>query len=227
MLELIGNSSYHAREITKNIYPHIYTTMLSYQNQGPKMYLDRGYKSDGFYIGPSCHDNQTLVQRARDISRREQHFSDIKSDYNFDEKGLEFTTIEKYKTQSPEEKRQEDYRTLKFSEAFTTEQQFFSLTDAFGMEERINVDGEVLDSNWKVRIPSNYERFYHSQLSKGYGLNMPKVLANAIRMKGINNPELTKKLEEAGEILRMDGPMTEKEANAMQAKLNKTFNYSA
>ena len=89
----------------------------------------------------------------------------------------------------------------------------------FGMAQRINISGKTSPDNWAVRIPSDYEKFYHSQLANGYGLNMPKALEGGMLMNGFskNNP-LLKKCKEAAEILRSKGPLTEAEANEAFAK---------
>ena len=65
-------------------------------------------------------------------------------------------------------------------------------------------------------------------MSNGFGLNLPKALANAMRMKGIDNPTLIQKSTELANILRSKGPMTEDEANkALKAgTLNNQFEYS-
>jgi hypothetical protein len=88
----------------------------------------------------------------------------------------------------------------------------------FGMEQRINISGKSDKNNWSVRIPSNYEEFYYKNLAKGRGLNLPKVLANAMKMRGITNNNLIEKCNKAAEILRSDGPMTEKDANTAKAQ---------
>ena len=133
-------------------------------------------------------------------------------DYNINEKKLKYSAQE-YKGQTEEQKVEEDFRTAKFAEIFTSAKQFFTLPDMFGMSERINISGKSDKDNWTVRIPSDYERFYYTQLSKGYGLNMPKVLSNALSMRNIDDSQLIEKCNKAAEILRSNGPMTEEEAN--------------
>ena len=81
------------------------------------------------------------------------------------------------------------------------------------MSEKINTSGKVNDLNWKVRIPTDYERFYYTQLSKGFGINFPKSYEIALRAKGSNNSYLIQKLNEASEILEQNGPMTQQEAD--------------
>ena len=122
---------------------------------------------------------------------------------------------------------QEDFRTAKFGEIFTSTKQFFTLPDMFGMEERINISGKASKDNWTIRIPTDYEKFYFSQLANGFGLNLPKAMATAMGMKHLNNQTLIDKCNEAAEILRQKGPMTEEDANiqAAEGKLKNKFEY--
>ena len=228
MLELVGMSAGKSREMTLNTYPHLYTTAYSEYDECPKKFMDKGYQNGKFYVGVGCHDNDSLVNMAKDDYKRQFHFYDIKKDFpHFNLSDLAFASDE-YQSQPQEQKIQENYRTVKLSEIFTSAKQFFTLPDMFGMSQRINISGKADESNWRVRIPTDYEKFYFSQLSNGFGLNLPKALANAMRMQQSNNVELIKKADELAEILRSKGPMTEEEANkaAQQGKLQKQFEYS-
>ena len=228
MLELVGMSADKSRSMTLNKYPHLYTTAYSEYDERPKKFFDKGYKDGKFCVGVTCHDNDTLVNMAKDDYKRQFQFYDIRKDYpHFNLSDLAFD-VDGYKTQPQEERIQENYRTAKLSEIFTTARQFFTLPDMFGMSERINISGKTSKDNWTVRIPSDYEKFYFTQLSNGFGLNLPKALANAMRMKGIDNPTLIQKSTELANILRSKGPMTEDEANkALQnGTLKNQFEYS-
>ncbi len=226
MLELVGLSADKSKTVTFNIYPHLYTTAYAEYNETPKIFSDKGYKNSKFYVGVGNHDNDSLVNMAKDKEKRKLHLAGIKQDYNYDLSNIKYNTLS-YKNQTEEEQQQEDYRNAKFSEIFTASKQFFTLPDMFGMSERINVSGKSNPNNWKVRIPSDYERFYYNQLSKGYGLNIPKALENAMRMKKCNNNKLMEKCAEAAEILRSSGPMTTKEADEkdLEGKLKNKFEY--
>lgn len=218
MLELVGMSAGKSREMTLNKYPHLYTTAYAEYDENPKKFMEKGYGRDNFYVGVGCHDNDSLVNLARDDYKRETHSRDIQRNYGTPQSAFAFKNSDKY----------ENFRNSKFAEIFSTAKQFFTLPDMFGMSQRINISGKKSPDNWAVRIPSDYERFYHSQLSNGYGLNMPKALAGAMLMNGFSsqNP-LVKKCNEAAEILRSNGPMTEKEANEAekQGTLTKRFEY--
>lgn len=229
ILELVGISADRGRELTINKYPHLYTTAYAEYDESPAKFIEKGYKDGKFYAGTGNHDNDSLVNMAKDTYKRELHLNGIKRDYRLDINSLGFDDIG-YQSQNDEEKYQENFRTAKLAEVFTSFKQFFTLPDMFGMSERINISGKTSKANWTVRIPSDYERFYFSQLSNGYGLNMPKVLLNAMKMKGADSDKyLFDKCKEAAEILRQKGPLTEEEANIAAAKgeIKHQFEFSA
>ncbi len=218
MLELVGMSAGKSREMTLNKYPHLYTTAYAEYDENPKKFMEKGYERDTFYVGVGCHDNDSLVNLAKDDNKRTVHSDDILMNYGTPQRDFSFANSDKY----------ENFRNSKFAEIFSTAKQFFTLTDMFGMSQRINISGKTSPDNWAVRIPPDYERFYHSQLSNGYGLNTPKALAGGLLMNGYGkNHYLVKKCNEAAEILRSSGPLTEAEANdaAKNGKLSKTFEY--
>lgn len=228
MLELVGMSAGKSREMTLNKYPHLYTTAYAEYDENPKKFMKKGYERDKFYVGVGCHDNDSLVNMSRTREKRKLHLDGIKRNYGANLSTIGFDTKE-YQQLSKTEKSEENYRTAKLGEIFSTAKQFFTLPDMFGMEERINVSGAVNNENWTIRIPSNYERFYFSQLSNGYGLNLPKALSVALELQGKNkDATLIQKCKEASEILRSKGPFTEQEANQLEQKglLKNKFEYS-
>lgn len=227
MLELVGFCADKSRAMTKNKYPHLYTTAYAEYDERPKKFFEKGYINGKFYTGTGNHDNDSLANMARDKQRSEMHFNNIKNDFSINEGIFDFQNSN-YKNLSDEEKKQEKFRTAKIAEIFTASKQFFTLPDMFGMSERINISGKSDANNWKVRIPSDYERFYFSQISNGFGINIPKVLASAMSMKHMSDcNQLIQKCNEAAEILREKGPNTEEEANKMaqESKLNTRFEY--
>ncbi len=226
MLELVGISADESRKLTLNTYPHLYTTAYAEYDETPAKFKEKGYKDGKFYTGVGCHDNDSLVNTARNKNKRDMHIAIMQRDYHFNKSNLQFKD-NRYNIQDEELKEQEDYRTAKFAEIFTGEKQFFTLPDMFGMSERINISGKADLNNWRVRIPENFERFYFSQLAKGYGLNLPKALSNAMTMKGIKDNKLIEKCNEAAEILREDGVLTEQDANIADehGELQSKFEY--
>ena len=218
MLELVGMSAGKSREMTLNKYPHLYTTAYAEYDENPKKFMEKGYERDNFYVGVGCHDNDSLVNMAKDDHKRTLHSDDMLLNYGTSQTDFSFANSDKY----------ENFRNAKFAEIFSTAKQFFTLTDMFGMSQRINISGKTSPDNWAVRIPADYERFYHSQLSNGYGLNTPKALAGGLLMNGYGkNHPLVKKLNEAAEILRSKGPLTEEDANIASKKgeITKSFEY--
>jgi len=57
-------------------------------------------------------------------------------------------------------------------------------TDFFGIEEVYNKPGTSGDPNWTLRLPENFEEFYEQKLESFDALNLPAVLACAIRARG-------------------------------------------
>lgn len=227
MLELVGISSGKSRQRTLNKYPHLYSTAYAEYDETPAKFIEKGYQDGMFYTGVGNHDNDSLVNMSLDKDKRALHMDGLKRDYNLNETSLKYQSRE-YKDSSEEKQKQEDFKTAKFAETYTAKKQFFTLPDMFGMAERINISGKADENNWTVRIPADYERFYFSQLSNGYGINMPKVLSVAMTMKkGQKNDTLIAKCREAAEILRQKGPMTQQEADEMEkeGKLKHSFNY--
>lgn len=228
MLELVGLSAGKSREMTLNEYPHLYTTAYSEYDESPAAFIKKGYRDGMFYVGVGCHDNQSLVEQSKNEEKRNLQMSLILKDYSLNPAYLKFN-CDDYASLSDIEQQQEDFRTAKFSEIFTSSKQFFTLPDMFGMEERINISGKVSPDNWSVRIPSDYEKFYYSRLSKGFGLNLPKALANAMIMTGKGDEKIISKCLEASEILRTKGPSTQSEADIAEknGQLTSSFSYKS
>ena len=224
MLELVGLGVEEGRKVTFNKYPHIYTTAYAEYDENPKAFLKKGYKPDMFYIGVSSHDNETLVNQAKNEEKRRIHLADIRKHFPaLKDRDLQYD-------ESVENNIETKFRLAKLAELFTAPNQFITLPDMFGMSERINTSGVCNDNNWTVRLPKDYEKFYHSQLAKGYGLNVPKTFKTALIMnekKGAKIEKLVKKCSEASKILTQNGPMTENEANIAKEKgiLKETFVY--
>lgn len=226
ILELVGLTAGAAQQKTLNQYPHLYTTEYSEYGENPKHFTERGYKRDKFYVGIGNHDSNSIIGLADNDYKRNAHTDGLINNYNFNMSKTAYKTKE-YTNLSWEDKIKENFRNAKFAEIFSSAKQFFTLNDMFGMGERINLSGKVSNDNWILRIPTNFEKFYFSQLSKGYGLNLPKVLSLAFDIKGKKDEKLQAKCDELAEILRSEGPDTEDEANiaAKAGVLNNIFEY--
>lgn len=226
MLELVGISAQKSRDLTINQYPHLYTTAYAQYDESPQKFLEKGYEQGKFIVGTTNHDNETIIEMAKNQYIRDLHSNGIKRDFGFDFNALKYQDKD-YQSQNEEQKTQEDFRNAKMAEVYTAQKQFFTLTDMFGMGERINISGKSDANNWTVRVPNNYEEFYFSQLQQGYGMNMPKILANAMRMKGVNDKKIIEKSEELAEILRQKGATTQEEAETdfKNGKITNPFVY--
>jgi len=217
ILELVGYGVQESKDLTRNTYPHIFSTAYSQYGENPAdLKIQQGYHDGKFLIGMANHDNDTITNMSREPQRRAIQNPQLERDLGDGFNHLIYNS-KSYLSKSPKERVEQNFRTAKMAEIFTTSNQYFTLTDLFGMSEKINNTGKVDENNWKVRIPSDYERFYYSQLSKGYGMNFPKAYEVALRAKGSNNFELIKQLNKASEILEQDGPMTKAEADIAQA----------
>jgi 4-alpha-glucanotransferase len=58
---------------------------------------------------------------------------------------------------------------------------FFS--DLFGLSDVYNRPGTVSDKNWTLRVPPRFEAEYRSSLKTGYGFNIARALAMALRAR--------------------------------------------
>ncbi len=212
-LELIGYNTSHGKRMTKNVFPHVYSTAYAEYNENPADLIhNQGYQDGYFTIGATSHDNDSLVNISRANDRVECHTPILKRNLKEGYSHLSYDT-ENYKKRSEKEKREQDFRTAKIAEIFTSKNQYYTLPDMFGMSERINISGKTDNSNWSVRLPEDYEKFYYSQLSNGYGINFPKAYEVALRAKGVQDKHLLDNLIKFSNILAEDGPMTTKEAD--------------
>ena len=219
VLELVGYNTEKGKALTKNKYPHVYSTAYAEYNENPRDLIEKcGYNDGAFTIGATNHDNDTLVNISRDEERRNLHEKILKRNLGEGYKNIGYNT-EEYKKLSNSEKEEEDFRTAKFSEIFTTKKQYYTLPDFFGMSERINISGITDDKNWTIRMPENYEKFYYSQIQKGYGSNIPKAYQVALGAKNSKNTYLINRLGHFADILRKKGALTTKEADE-QERLN-------
>ena len=58
-------------------------------------------------------------------------------------------------------------------------------TDLLGMEEIYNTPGTVGEDNWTLRVPAEYQQGYATNVARGAALNIPCVLALALRSRGV------------------------------------------
>jgi hypothetical protein len=56
--------------------------------------------------------------------------------------------------------------------------------DLLGMKETYNAPGTVTEENWSLRVSPGYRREYGEKLERDGALNLPRVLALALRAGG-------------------------------------------
>lgn len=52
--------------------------------------------------------------------------------------------------------------------------------DLFGMSDRYNLPGVVADSNWRLRLPSNFEQLYETRIARGEALDLGRCFDLAV-----------------------------------------------
>ncbi len=67
-------------------------------------------------------------------------------------------------------------------------------TDFFGIKDVYNTPGTSGDANWSLRLPNDYENLYNENLKSGVALDLPKILAMAIKARGSKFAEKNKAL---------------------------------
>lgn len=74
----------------------------------------------------------------------------------------------------------------KFTELFRGTQNLqIMFSDFFGINKTYNIGGQDNDNNWKLRVDNDFENDYYRSLQdkNSYALNMPQILAQAVRAK--------------------------------------------
>jgi hypothetical protein len=56
--------------------------------------------------------------------------------------------------------------------------------DLLGLKDIYNAPGTVNEENWSARVPNDYEERYREMRSRGAALDLPRVLAMALRARG-------------------------------------------
>lgn len=207
-LELLGAGTETAVKMTKNKLKHIHLTQYAQPGWGrPNYYTEntaelyQNYEDDAFNIGVGTHDDMSLIELAR--TKKNEQIDLLRKDLN-----------------KPDIETEEEFRNAKIAELFTVPNQFFTYTDAFGMEERINTPQTKYHQNWHIRVPDQFERFYYKQQARGYGINLPESLKIALEAKGSKNKELLDKLARASAILKAQGPYTTQGADEQLGDTN-------
>jgi 4-alpha-glucanotransferase len=150
------------------------------------------------------HDNQSYIEYTDNLFARASSLGEGRDRFMYKTHilGSDTVTPEKdinlYREEIRKDKKK--FMTASFAELFTSPakkvQIFF--TDFFGIGKTYNVPGTKKDC-WTLRLNSNFEDLYYDNLKKGLGINLPEVIAIAIRQKGKdfsdNYTQLLRKLD--------------------------------
>lgn len=152
------------------------------------------------------HDNSSFIEYVdRMFTHNENNHRSNKASYLSEDTAAAGENRGQYQYQIFSDKKK--FMLASFTELFTSPakrvQLFF--TDFFGIGETYNKPGSEKDC-WALRMPENFEDVYYQNLQKGTALNLPEVIARAIRNKGHQaieqNKTLLAKLDEFAKILK-------------------------
>ena len=150
------------------------------------------------------HDNQSYIEYTDNLFARASSLGEGRDRFMYKTHILGSDTVvpgkdvNQYREEIRKDKKK--FMTASFAELFTSPakkvQIFF--TDFFGIGKTYNVPGTKKDC-WTLRLDSNFEDLYYDNLKKGLGINLPEVIAIAIRQKGKefsdNYTQLLRKLD--------------------------------
>ena len=182
---------------------------------------DHGFRGDKVspkdWITTGTHDNDTLVNYTNSLFNEGQikphaaMLADQLVPKDSENREVSLKAFEKNLSINPKA-----FIKAKVAELFASPSEnvqiFFS--DIFGMTDRYNLPGTPASQNWNVRVPNNYEDFYHKQLEKNNGINLPEVLKIALESRGEAFVKANKldsvldKLSEYASILKEKEPNT-------------------
>lgn len=194
-------------------------------NKWATVNLLRGRGEDRFIVAPGTHDDISLVT----LSNNQNYAGDKGLQVNYLSRDLN-TGSWGMNIGNNDAKGQEQFRNAKFAELFTTKNLMATIYDLFGYQQAFNdqyassSENTAKGKNWKLRMPTDVEKFYFTQIKDGLGLNLPNALKMALRVRGKenNSDNLVNALQTFEHILKEDGPMTQAEADKAQkeGKLN-------
>lgn len=137
-------------------------------------------------VTPGTHDNAPLRMWARELlqtNEAQEHIDLLAYDlFQGDDERNAFR--HKFVDASLDQK-VEDLVYAKYLEIFSTKavNVQISFADYFGIDRTYNKPGSSDSTNWTLRVPNNYQEFYKEQLNKKTALNIPKILADTIKLK--------------------------------------------
>lgn len=190
-------------------------------NKWATVNLLRGRGEERFIVAPGTHDDISLIE----LSQNQNYSGDKGLQVNYLSRDLN-TGSWGMNIGSNDLTGQEQFRNAKFAELFTTKNLMATMYDLFGFQQAFNdqyapsSENTAKGKNWKLRIPTDIEKFYFEQVQNGKGLNLPNALKIALRARGKENESgnLVNVLQSFENILKEEGPITQSEADEAFAK---------
>lgn len=136
-----------------------------------------------------AHDNQSYIEFTDDLFNKSSQLGEGRDRFIYKTHILASDTVDpakdlnEYREAIRNDKKK--FMSASFTELFTSPakkvQIFF--TDFFGIGKTYNIPGTKKNC-WTLRLKSDYENLYYENLKNGIGINLPEVIALAIRHKG-------------------------------------------
>lgn len=133
-------------------------------------------------IMPGSHDNESFIEYTNNIFNDKSHLED-KAAKLAEDTAVPGENKDNYKNEIVSDKKK--FISASFAELFTSPakkvQIFF--TTFFGMDKTYNKPGQT-QGCWTLRLPEDFDNMYWENVKKGTAINLPEVIARAIRNKG-------------------------------------------
>lgn len=151
------------------------------------------------------HDNKSYIEFTDDFFENKNEYFYYKTHILGSDTATPNQNLDEYREEIRNDKKK--FMAASFTELFTSPakkvQIFF--TDFFGIGKTYNVPG-TKDGCWTLRLNRNFEELYYDNLAKGFGVNLPAVISNAIKRKGSEivdaNKKLLEKLDYFAQVLK-------------------------
>ena len=163
-----------------------------------------GFKPEGYILGVGDHTAQPLAQIALGVNdgvevfksqssvpciRRDAHAPALAKLFN--------DTVENMSVPA-------NFVRAKFADIIDAKHNFVFYMDALGRTSRFDSQGLNNSDNYRFKIGQDYQQAYHKNVQKGFGLNLPDVMAKAFERAGLQeqHADLYKKLQDFAKILK-------------------------
>lgn len=190
------------------------TTMWQNSTWGsPSAFMNRGLKKDEFIVGVGNHDSIALRALANggrayrdglpcDPELRLAQYEPLAKNMKTSEKLLRANPIEFAKT--------------KLGEISGARHQMYFSNDILGSDRLFDSHGG-LSTDYRIRIPKNFEEVFHGALQEGWGVNPMDTRRRAFISEGLDktHPKLFQKICDFADYLSKQGAKTQAEADKL------------